>query len=177
MFNLSFKQDVPPKSNFVLVLISGRKRTEAETIRSQNFHQMNLIYCSLAIFFISCADGFIPRLHQTAYDSSNVVLLGLSKKNDSVDPLISVTESNTKPHSIHELHNPVLDQAITNANLMSKTFGVSSREARLAWEKVEDIAASDMPDAMKDAIDQGDEFLVKVLQARKAMDELNSEIE
>jgi hypothetical protein len=60
---------------------------------------------------------------------------------------------------------------------MSKTFGVSSREARLAWEKVEDIAASDMPDAMKDAIDQGDEFLVKILEAHKAMDDLNSEIE
>jgi hypothetical protein len=138
---------------------------------------MNLIYFSLAIFFMSGADGFIPRMHLTPCDASNVVLLSLCKKNDSVDPLISVSGSNPKPHSIHALHNPVLDQAITNANLMSKTFGVSSREARLAWEKVEDIAASDMPDAMKDAIDQGDEFLVKILEAHKAMDDLNSEIE
>jgi hypothetical protein len=130
----------------------------------------------ISSYFLSGAHGFIPHLHLTHCDSNHIVILSFSKKNDSVtsdNPLISDTTS----QSVDKLHNPILDHAITNANLMSKTFGVTSKEARLAWERVEDIAASDMPDAMKDAIDQGDEFLLKILQAHKALDDLNSNVE
>jgi hypothetical protein len=155
-----------------------RKRTEAEIIHSQLIHQMNLIDLMLALYLMSGVHGFIPLLHFTRCDSNHLMLLSFdSKKNDSVNsvnPLSSISESNPKSQSVDKLHNPILDHAITNANLMSKTFGISSKEARLAWERVQDIAASDMPDAMKDAIDQGDEFLLKILQAHYALDDLNS---
>lgn len=71
------------------------------------------------------------------------------------------------------LHNPILDQALTEAKHMTDKHGVSSAQARLAWETVEDIASDDLSEAMKKAIDEDEECLVEMIQACEAMEELN----
>ena len=71
------------------------------------------------------------------------------------------------------LHNPILDQALTEAKHMTDKHGVSSPHARLAWEAVEDIASDDLSEAMKKAVDADEECLVEMIQACEAMEELN----
>jgi len=57
--------------------------------------------------------------------------------------------------------------------MMTEKHGALSREAKIAWETVEDIASSDMSEAMKGAIDSGDECLAEMLDSCAAMEELN----
>lgn len=77
--------------------------------------------------------------------------------------------TSTKEH----LHNPILDQALTEAKAMTSQHGVSSSEAKLAWEAVENIASDDLTEAMKGAIDADDECLIEMIEACEALDELN----
>jgi hypothetical protein len=72
------------------------------------------------------------------------------------------------------LHNPILDHALSEAKLMTKLHGATSKEAKLAWEAVEQISSNDLSEAMKGSIetDEG-ECLVEMIEACEAMEELN----
>jgi len=79
-----------------------------------------------------------------------------------------------KPSSKGTLHNPILDHALTEAKLMTKLHGATSKEAKLAWEAVEHISANDFSEVMKGSIDADDgECLVEMVEACEAMEELN----
>jgi hypothetical protein len=69
--------------------------------------------------------------------------------------------------------NPILGHALSEAKMMTEKHGALSSEAKLAWETVEDIASDDMSEAMKGAIDSGEECLVEMLDACEALGELN----
>ena len=71
------------------------------------------------------------------------------------------------------MHNPVLDQALVEAKAMNEKYGVASKEARLAWEAVEQIASNDSTEATKRAISTDDECLLEMIETCEALDELN----
>mmetsp|Transcript_26545 Transcript_26545/g.30371 ORF Transcript_26545/g.30371 Transcript_26545/m.30371 type:complete len:226 (+) Transcript_26545:186-863(+) len=71
------------------------------------------------------------------------------------------------------LDNPILYHALTEAKSMTEQHGVTSPQAKLAWEAVENIASHDSSEVMKGALDDGEECLVEMIQACEAMEELN----
>lgn len=101
----------------------------------------------------------------------------LQKKH--IDSVKHVTESIraiklAPPKSEKEIvHNPVLDQALADAKEMTEKHGVSSPEAKLAWEAVEQIASNDSSEVTKKAIDADEECLVEMVEACEALEELN----
>ncbi len=77
------------------------------------------------------------------------------------------------PPSQEHVQNPLLQQALTEAKLLTEKHGIESSEAKLAWETLEDIAGSDFSETMKAAIDADEECLIEMAQACEALDELN----
>jgi pantoate kinase len=76
--------------------------------------------------------------------------------------------------SKERLHNPILDHALSEAKTMTKLHGATSKEAKLAWEAVEQISSNDSSEVMKVSIDAVDgECLVEMIEACEAMEELN----
>ena len=67
--------------------------------------------------------------------------------------------------------SPALDAALTKAKQMSAEFGNASKEARLAWETVEEIASSGLENAMGE--DMTEECLVEAAEACFALEELD----
>jgi hypothetical protein len=70
------------------------------------------------------------------------------------------------------IYNPILERAVGKAEIATEWWGTNSAQARLAWEIVEDIAANDMSEVMKGAINDGDECLVEMIETCQAMKEL-----
>lgn len=66
--------------------------------------------------------------------------------------------------------SPQLRAAIKEAKAATKDFGVSSKEAVLAWETVEEIASADQAPALGGKID--DDCLVEAIEACEAIQEL-----
>jgi len=89
------------------------------------------------------------------------------------DQIRAVKISGPKLSKSHDEQNPILGHALSEAKMMTEKHGALSREAKIAWETVEDIASSDMSEAMKGAIDSGDECLAEMLDSCAAMEELN----
>lgn len=77
------------------------------------------------------------------------------------------------PPSQEHVQNPLLQEALTEAKLLTEKHGIESSEAKLAWETLEDIAGSDSSEATKAAIDADEECLIEMSQACEALDELN----
>mmetsp|Transcript_5889 Transcript_5889/g.8756 ORF Transcript_5889/g.8756 Transcript_5889/m.8756 type:complete len:233 (-) Transcript_5889:143-841(-) len=68
--------------------------------------------------------------------------------------------------------DPILDHALSEAKRMTEEHGITSSQAKIAWEVVEEIASSDMSEAMKGSISEED-CLIEMIEACEAMDELN----
>mmetsp|Transcript_1141 Transcript_1141/g.2069 ORF Transcript_1141/g.2069 Transcript_1141/m.2069 type:complete len:123 (-) Transcript_1141:1230-1598(-) len=69
--------------------------------------------------------------------------------------------------------DPVLKKALSNAELMTEWWGIQSKEAKLAWETVEDILSNDQSQVTKGPISTGEDCLVELMDACEAMEELD----
>ena len=69
--------------------------------------------------------------------------------------------------------DPVLKKALSNAELMTEWWGIQSKEAKLAWEAVEDILSNDQSEVTKGPISTGEDCLVEFMDACEAMEELD----
>lgn len=69
--------------------------------------------------------------------------------------------------------DPVLKKALSNAELMTEWWGIQSKEAKLAWEAVEDILSNDQSEVVKGPINPGEECLVDLMNACEAIEELD----
>jgi hypothetical protein len=69
--------------------------------------------------------------------------------------------------------DPVLKKALSNAELMTEWWGIHSKEAKLAWEVVEDILSNDQSEVTKGPISTGEECLVELTDACEAIEELD----
>ena len=78
----------------------------------------------------------------------------------------------TKPVELLRWNNPELDSALEEAKNATEKHGISSPEARLAWEAVENIAGNDFSEATKRGLSD-EECLVEYIEACEAMEELN----
>lgn len=79
-----------------------------------------------------------------------------------------------KPSTRERLHNPILDHALSEAKAMTEKHGITSKEAKLAWEAVEHISSNDLTEAMKGSLNpDDDECLIEMIEACEAMEELN----
>lgn len=101
------------------------------------------------------------------------------KQKEHIDNVKLVTDQiraiklSPPPSSDEHQFNPIMDQAITEAKLMTEKHGIESSQAKLAWETLEDIAGADVSETMKAAIDADEECLIEMTQACEALDELN----
>lgn len=81
----------------------------------------------------------------------------------------------SRPENMREYKhtfNQKLRNALTKAEVATEWWGINSKQAKLAWEEVEDIASNDMAEAMKGEINTGEECLVEMMDACEAMEEL-----
>ena len=69
--------------------------------------------------------------------------------------------------------DPILKKALSNAELMTEWWGIHSKEAKLAWEAVEDILSNDQSEVTKGPIHVGEECLVDLMDACEALEELD----
>jgi len=67
--------------------------------------------------------------------------------------------------------SPQLDAALSKAKAMSAEFGNASKEAKLAWEEVEEIASAGLENAMGE--DMTEECLVEAAEHCLALEELD----
>jgi hypothetical protein len=56
---------------------------------------------------------------------------------------------------------------------MTEWWGIHSKEAKLAWEVVEDILSNDQSEVTKGPISTGEECLVELTDACEAIEELD----
>ena len=77
----------------------------------------------------------------------------------------------TPPENRPAPKSPQLDAALTKAKAASVEFGNASKEARLAWEEVEEIASSGLENAMGE--DMTEECLVEAAEHCLALEELD----
>lgn len=68
--------------------------------------------------------------------------------------------------------SPLLRKAIELANAATEKHGITSSEAKLAWEDVEEIASAVSQKANADLPNLVDECLVEELEACQAIEEL-----
>ena len=64
-----------------------------------------------------------------------------------------------------------MQEALLAAKKATEDFGITSSQAKLAWETVEEIAASNNSEAYKASLD--DECLIETMQACEAIEELS----
>lgn len=67
---------------------------------------------------------------------------------------------------------PQMKDALQEAREATKKFGMDSSEAKLAWETVEEIASSDVSEAIKGSLE--DECLVDTIDACEAIEAMQS---
>jgi hypothetical protein len=121
-----------------------------------------------------------PTKNKEMYDSF-VELKKLGElQREQVESIKQVTEQIaaikiSPPAAWNDEHspNPMFAVALSEAKAMTEKFGVDSKEARLAWETLEEIAGNDDSVVMKKAIDAEEECLVEMIEACEAMEELN----
>lgn len=92
-----------------------------------------------------------------------------NKKKSLADVLKNVKL--TAPESAHATSSPELSKALEEAKLATEQHGISSSQAKLAWETYEDIAASGTQNAV--GVNLMEECSLEAgLEACKAMEEL-----
>ena len=94
-----------------------------------------------------------------------------SSKNKAATVLKNIKLSSPQSAVSENANKPELDRALAEARLATETHGISSPEAKLAWETYEDIASSGTANAM--GTNLLDECSLEVGQeACQAMEEL-----
>ena len=73
----------------------------------------------------------------------------------------------------HAIEDPVLKKAFANAELTTEWWGIKSKQAKLAWEVVEDILSRDNSEVMKGPLDYNEECLVDLMEACEGLAELD----
>uniref|UniRef100_A0A7S4I4P3 CP12 domain-containing protein n=1 Tax=Odontella aurita TaxID=265563 RepID=A0A7S4I4P3_9STRA len=76
----------------------------------------------------------------------------------------------SKPESKKGGDSPAMRKALAEAKEATEEFGISSPQAKLAWESLEEIASSDLSEATKGTLDE--ECLVETIEACEAIEEL-----
>ena len=78
------------------------------------------------------------------------------------------------PKNTRSENNPKLQEALKQANMLTKAYGVRSSEAKVAWETVEEIASSGRIDNAMGGMLTPEECLVDAAtDACEALEELN----
>lgn len=90
----------------------------------------------------------------------------------SWDEVLTTAADTSTSDKYEKVTHPTMKKAIGMAELMTEWYGVHSKESRLAWEVVEDIASNDFTEATKGEINTGEECLVELMDACEAMEEL-----
>ena len=79
----------------------------------------------------------------------------------------------SKPSSgASSVDNPQMRNALKEAKAATEKFGKESNEAKLAWETVEEIASSDVSEAIKGSLE--DECLVDTIEACEAIEAMQT---
>ena len=86
---------------------------------------------------------------------------------------VKLSSPSTHSDVPHTIEDPVLKLALSNAELMTEWKGVSSNQAKLAWEAVKGILSRDNSEVMKGAIDLEEECLVDLMEACVVLHELD----
>jgi len=73
----------------------------------------------------------------------------------------------------HAIEDPVLKKAFANAELTTEWWGIKSKQAKLAWEAVEEILSRDNSEVMKRPLDYNEECLVDLMDACEGLAELD----
>ena len=119
--------------------------------------------------------------------------LDYSAKLDELDRLLKETK-NSEPSTMAEQVQPIklasvpqqkageqseqLKEAVSNAKSLTEKHGISSSEARVAWETVEEIAsASERNDALGGKLSADECLIDAAMDACAALNELNRVID
>ena len=113
------------------------------------------------------------------YDEKVKALASLLKEQqDKISSIKSLAEELrgvklSKPSSgASSVDIPEMKDALKEAKEATKKFGMDSREAKLAWETVEEIASSDVSEAIKGSLE--DECLVDTIDACEAIEAMQA---
>lgn len=129
-----------------------------------------------ALFLIANLYAFVGsfRLFTSGSDFRFVsTYLSLTHSGDSADQVSMTADKRDQLNSVEIESNPILDQAVSDFKIISRKYGLASTEAKSAWKRVEDIAVTDMPAAMERAIATRDDFMLSMLKAFEANQNLN----
>jgi len=102
--------------------------------------------------------------------TSTIANIKIKSHDSSVDAAAEHSGISMKSEKVT---HPSLKKAISMAELMTEWYGIQSKEARLAWETVEDISSNGFEEAVKGEIKSGEECLVELIDACEAMEELD----
>ena len=86
---------------------------------------------------------------------------------------VKLSSPSTHKDVPHTIEDPVLKLALSNAELMTEWWGINSKQAKLAWEVVEDILSRDNSEVMKGAMDDEEQCLVDLMEACEGLYELD----
>lgn len=105
--------------------------------------------------------------------TSTIANIKIKSHDSSVDAFATAAEPSGTSMKSEKVTHPSLMKAISMAELMTEWYGIRSKEARLAWETVEDISSNGFEEAVKGEIKSGEECLVELMDACEAMEELD----
>lgn len=130
--------------------------------------------------FLSAASAGVAVVETPAdYDEKVEALSTLLKdQQDKISSIKALAEELrgiklSKPSSgASSVDNPQMRDALKEAKEATEKFGMDSSEAKLAWETVEEIASSDVSEAIKGSLE--DECLLDTIDACEAIEAMQT---
>jgi len=112
----------------------------------------------------------IAALKDTRLEPDAIIAASKNSIAESVRPISLGSSSSSGSDSAAV--TAILQSALENAKKITAELGITSSEAKLAWEDVEEIASSGTSEATKTGLDT-DECLVEKIEACEALEELD----
>lgn len=110
------------------------------------------------------------------YESKVKVLSGLlESQSESMEKVKSLAEEIkaiklVAPSSKHSPSSPMMQKVLSEAKAIVTEFGADSTQAKLAWETVEEVAASDNSEVQEPGLDES--CLIETIEACEAIEEV-----
>ena len=144
------------------------------------FFSLFVFLSTLHSMFLSAASAGVAVVETPAdYDEKVKALSTLLKEQqDKISSIKSLAEELrgiklSKPSSgASSVDNPQMRDALKEAKEATEKFGMDSSEAKLAWETVEEIASSDVSEAIKGSLE--DECLLDTIDACEAIEAMQA---
>ena len=144
------------------------------------FFSLFVFFSTLHSIFLSAASAGVAVVETPAdYDEKVKALSTLLKEQqDKISSIKSLAEELrgiklSKPSSgASSVDNPQMRDALKEAKEATEKFGMDSSEAKLAWETVEEIASSDVSEAIKGSLE--DECLLDTIDACEAIEAMQA---